>query len=128
MLLAYPKITLSCCILTYLIPTFCAFYVYRVNSKRKDDDPKKKNYPPISPWLSPFAFPIMILVSLFFLLVESFLGAIILVIFPISLILFRKFPEPEGFPIKWIQKLGRAMLKFNLEMLKTVGLYSPSSG
>jgi len=45
MLLANPKITLGCCIFTYLIPIYRAFNVYRANSKRKDDDLKKKNYP-----------------------------------------------------------------------------------
>jgi len=127
MLLEYWKITTSCCILTYLIPTFCAFNAYRVNLKRKADDPKKKDYPPISPWLTPIAFPIMILVSLFVLIVESFLGAAFLIVFPISLILFRESPKTDSTILKWMQKLGNFILKFNTEVLKTIGLYSAVS-
>ena len=95
--------------------------------KRKDDDPKKRNYFSLSPWLIPITFPITILVSLFILMAESLLGAAILIIFPISLIFFRKLPETDFFLTKWFLKLGRGLLKFNTEMLRTIGLYSPAS-
>jgi len=124
MLPANLKITLSCCILFFLFPTFCAINEYRVNLKRKDDDPKKRNYSPLSPWLIPITFPIMILVSVFVLILESLLGAAVLIIFPISLIFFRKLPESDFFLTKWFLKLGRGLLSFNTEMLRIVGLYS----
>ena len=126
MLLAYPEITLSCCFTLYLIPIICGFYSYRANSKRKDDDPKKRKYSRYAPWITPITFPIMVLVSVFVLIIESLLGAAFLIIFPICLILFRKLPQKEFFITKWMQKLGNFILRFNTEMLRTVGLYSPS--
>ena len=100
---------------------------YWVNSKRKDEDPKKRVYSTYTPWITPITFPIMVLISLFVLILESLLGAVFLIIFHICLILFRKPPEIDFFLTKWMQKLGNFILKFNTEMLRTVGLYSPSS-
>ena len=41
-----------------LVVTACAGYAYYVNSKRPDDDPKKRNYHPVAVILAPITVPV----------------------------------------------------------------------
>jgi hypothetical protein len=101
---------------------FSAFYSYRVNSRRKPDDPEKKDYSPYGPWLAPIILPPLFLVNTFFLILSSLAFGFFLVLFPFTLLLFRK-----PFLIKWILKqalkIGNWVLVINTELLKAAGFH-----
>ena|SRR5215216_625096 len=68
----------------------CAIYAYSVNSRRPDDDPKKKNYHLLAIFLAPITLPLLVVfsVSIFILRVVTY--SVFLVIFIFALILIRK--------------------------------------
>lgn len=68
----------------------CAMYAYSVNSRRSDNDPKKKNYHPLAIFLAPITFPLLVVVfvSIFILRVVTY--GVFMVIFIFALILIRK--------------------------------------
>ncbi len=113
-------ISVSCCISTFVFITFSSFYAYYVNTKRAPDDPQKKDFSPYAPWIAPFTLPILALINLLFFFVYSLLFGVFLVIFPFTLLLFRKL-----FLIKWIlklaQKIGNKLLEINTELLRISG-------
>lgn len=118
-------ISVSCCISTFVFITFSSFYAYYVNTKRVPDDPQKKDFSPYAPWIAPFTLPILALINLLFFFVYSLLFGVFLVIFPFTLLLFRKL-----FLIKWIlklaQKIGNKLLEINTELLRISG-FQPAS-
>ena len=122
MLLALWKENTVCCGTILIILTICAYYAYRVNSRREPDDPKKRNYSPYAPWITPVSIPLILLFNLGVLILGSLLAAAFLIIFLLSLIFIRK-----PFLIKWIlkhaRKIGEKILKINTELLKLAGLH-----
>lgn len=112
-----------CCILIPFLLTLFAFYAYRTNAKRTSDDPKKKVFHPLSPWLAP-ATPFIWLGRLIFLAPWSILFGIFLITFPFILIVFR--PVPPNSPVsRFILKFGNGVLKINTWLLHMLGLQSP---
>jgi hypothetical protein len=115
--------SLSCTVIRAIIIA-SAFYTYNVNAKRQPDDPEKKDYAPYSPWLAPFTLPILLIIDIPILILSSLVFGIFLVVFPITLLLFRK-----PFLFKWIQKqalrLGNWTLKINTKLLQLSGFYTP---
>jgi uncharacterized protein YwbE len=110
------------CLVILVFIIFSAFYVYRINAQRAPDDPKKKDYAPYAPWLAPFILPPLLLVNILFAILSSLAFGFFLVLFPLTLLLFRK-----PFLIKWIlkqaQKVGNLILEIDTELLKTVGFH-----
>jgi hypothetical protein len=103
---------------------FSAIYAYWVNAKRATDDPKKMDISPYAILLAPISIPILLVVNLIFLALQSLELGIFLLLFPLALLLFRK-----PFLIKWIlkhaEKAGNKLLKINTAFLRAVGLYQP---
>jgi len=115
------KFWASGCLFVLIFVVLSALYAYRTNAKRAGDDPEKKDYSPYSPWLAPFIFPLLVLINVPVFLLSGLVFGIFLVLFPFSLLLFRK-----PFLIKWIRKqmlkVGNMMLKINTSLLRTVGI------
>jgi hypothetical protein len=90
MLLYYLKETCTGIILLMAAVTACALYAYRVDSRRPDDDPKKKNYHPLAILFAPVTFPLLmvLIISLFLLRVATY--GIFMILFILALIFFRK--------------------------------------
>ncbi|MFZ5820688.1 MAG: hypothetical protein ACOYYJ_12385 [Chloroflexota bacterium] len=101
-----------------------AFYTYHVNAKRDSGDPEKRDYSPHSRWLAPIVVPMLFVINIPFFILGSLVFGIFLVVFPFTLLLFRK-----PFFIKWIQqlalKVGTALLEIDTELLVMAGLYRP---
>jgi len=102
---------------------FSAFYTYKVNAKLAPDDPEKKDYHPLTPWLAPIIVPLLFLVNIPVFILYGIVFGIFLMLFTLSLLLFRK-----PFLFKWIRKhalkVGRRILRINTEVLKLFG-FSP---
>ena len=124
MIPAHLKEFTGCCLLSLCIVFFCAFLAYVVNSRRKPDDPQKRDYSPYSPWITPLTIPFVIIINIIFLVLGSLFAITFLIIFPLSLLFVRPY---EPFLIKWIVKIGEKILQVNTEILKVLGLYQTSS-
>ena len=113
------------CIIITLICTFSAFYAYRVNAMRASNDPKKKDYSPYAPWITPISLPLFVLFNIFLFILSSLIFGLFLALFPITLLLFR-----EPFLFKWIRKqalkIGNLALTINTELLRASGFHSTS--
>ena len=124
MLFSQGKVCLGSCLFIYVFIIFSGFYAYWVNAKRATDDPQKRDYSPYAPWIAPLTLLILAFVNFLFFIVYSLLFGIFLVIFPFTLLLFRKL-----FLIKWIlklaQKIGNKLLIINTELLRAAGFYTP---
>jgi hypothetical protein len=78
-----------------------AFYAYRVDSKRSDDNPKKKNYHPLAILFAPITVPVLFMLYIFFFILRVVVYGIFLVIFTLALVLVRK-----PFILEAIQKIA----------------------
>ena len=125
MILIHGKVCIGSCLLIPVVITICALYAYHINAKRAPDDPKKKDYSPYAPWLAPITLPLLALINIAFFILFSLAFGFFLVIFPFTMLLFRK-----PFLIKWIlkqaQKVGNWMLKINTELLRIAGFHPTS--
>jgi hypothetical protein len=72
------------------IVTACAMYAYYVDSKRPDDDPKKRNYHPLAILFAPITFPLLVVLSISFFLLRMLVYGVFMVIFILALIIVRK--------------------------------------
>ena len=90
----------GCYFLITLICFGCAGFVYRANSKRTADDPKKRDYHPLALWLIPI-WPLLALGWVTLAILGSVLYAVFMFIFTFILITAR-----EPFIIKWMKKIG----------------------
>ena len=109
-----------CCngiVVLMVIVTSCAMYAYYVNSKRPDNDPKKKNYHPLAILLAPITFPLLIIfsVSIFILRVVTY--GVFMVLFIFALIVIRK-----PFILEWLKKkataIGDRLLEANTLLIR----------
>jgi hypothetical protein len=73
-----------------LVITACAVLACYVDSKRPDDDPKKKNYQPLAILLAPITFPLLIVLSFSFFILRVLTYGIFMVIFILAMIFLRK--------------------------------------
>lgn len=104
---------------------FCAAYAYRVNAKRAEDDPEKRDFSPYAVLLAPVILPILLIVNLLYLILSGLAIGVFLLLFPFALLLFRK-----PFLIQWILKqalkIGNQLLEVDTALLRATGLYRPS--
>ena len=95
----------------------CAGYAYYVNSKRPDDDPKKRNYHPVAVILAPITVPLFIFISLSIFIMRVLTYGIFLILFTIALLVIRK-----PFLLVWLRKtatnIGSALLEANMLLIK----------
>ena len=68
----------------------CAGYAYRINAKRPDDDPKKKDFHPGAFFLAPFTWPFFPLAFIFIFVLRILAYGLFLILFTIALIAIRK--------------------------------------
>jgi hypothetical protein len=116
------KVFLLIFLLILFILIYSAYAAYIVNKERKSDDPEKKDYHPMSPWLAP-ATPFIWLVEFILMAPWSIFFGIFLILFPFMLILLRPLPEKD--PIKlFILKFGNGVLKINNRLLRALGIRS----
>lgn len=116
------KVFLIIFLLIFFILIYSAYAAYIVNKERKSDDPEKKDYHPMSPWLAP-ATPFIWLVEFILMAPWSIFFGIFLILFPFMLILLRPLPEKD--PIKlFILKFGNGVLKINNRLLRALGIRS----
>jgi hypothetical protein len=122
MIFLYWKASLVFCVFIPIVLIFCSLYAYQVNEKRAPDDPEKKDFSPHSLWLAPVILPLLFLVNLIILFFSSLAFGFLLVLFPVTLILFRK-----PFLFKWISrqalKIGNWVLIINTELLRAAGFH-----
>ena len=97
--------------------TACVMYAYYIDSKRPDDDPKKKNYHPLAILLAPITFPLFLVfyTSLFLLRVIAY--AVFLVPFFFALIFIHKPVITEGLK-KNATTIGDLLLDANTLLIK----------
>lgn len=109
-------------ILSLLFLIFCAFFAYHHNVGLESDDPKKKDFAPLSPWLSPVT-PILWIGRMILLAPWSIPFGIFLIIFPFILIILRPLPKDSAFR-RFMLKVGNGVLKINTWLLRVLGVYS----
>lgn len=94
-----------------------AGYVYSVNSRLPDDDPKKRNYHPAAVFLAPLTLPLFAAGYISLLIIKAFLYGLFLVTFTILIIIVRK-----PFVIEWLKKIinfiGRVLLGANTILIR----------
>jgi len=104
-----------------LILTFFAFIAYQINANREDDDSKKMDFSPLSPWITPLT-PFLWIGRMIILAPWSIVFGIFLVLFPFILIVFRPLPPDTAFN-RFILKVGKGILKINTQFLRLLGLH-----
>ena len=100
----------------------CTIIAYRMNKRLPDKDKDKQDYHVKAVWLAPLTiFPILF-VNVLALLVFTFFFALLLIVFPISLI----FPRVLIIVLKWLiekaQVVGDYILKINMTLLRASGV------
>lgn len=98
--------------LVALILMACAGYAYRIDARRPDDDPKKRNYPPLAIVFAPITFPFFAVLSLLILIMRVLMYGVFLLLFPIALVAIR-----QPFLLLWLRKaaifVGNKLLDAN---------------
>ena len=123
MIFIHWKVCSGSCVFVLLFLIYSAFAAYRANEERKSDDPEKRNFHPLSPWLAP-ATPFLWLARFLVLAPWSIPFGIFLVLFPFLLILLR--PVSPSAPFRqFILKFGNGVLKINTKLLHALGLQVP---
>jgi len=94
------------------VVTACAGYAYYVNSKRSDDDPKKRNYHPLAIIFAPITLPLFIIFSISIFILRVLTYGVFLFLLIVALLLIRK-----PFLLVWLRKtattIGDALLEAN---------------
>lgn len=93
-----------------------AVFAYYVNSRRPDDDPKKKKYHPLAVVLAPFTLPIVIVLSISFFILRVLTYGVFLIVFILTLI-FLPRPFAEDF-YKRGTGLGDKLLEINTLLIR----------
>jgi hypothetical protein len=86
-----------CCpgfVLLSLILWAFAGYAYRVNAKRPDDDPKKKDFHPGAIFLAPVTWPLFFFGSISIFIIKALVYGVFLILFTIALLAFQKSSIP----------------------------------
>ena len=117
MLFKYP---VACCgiyLVISLILWGIARYVYYVNARLPDDDPKKRNYHPAAVFLAPITWPLFVLGAISIFILKAILYGIFLVLFTIAIVVIRKPPLIERLK-KVINLIGRILLGANTILIR----------
>ena len=80
----------KCILVLMLVVSLCAGYAYYVDLKRSDDDPKKRDYHPLAILLAPITFPLVLILSISFLILRVITYGLFMVLFILALIVLRK--------------------------------------
>jgi hypothetical protein len=116
MLTFYAGHFLRAYILFSLVVFLCTGYVYRVNSRRKADDPEKRDYPFSAVTLT-LAWPVLLLAMAVFFILRALAYGLFLILFTVVLIFARK-PIILTWLIKTATKIGTLFLKVNTYLIR----------
>jgi len=90
---------------------------YRVNAKRPDDDPKKRDFNPGAIFLAPVTWPIFLFGSISIFIIKALVYGVFLILFTIALLAFRK-----PFLFVWLDRIatyiGNKLLEANTFLIK----------
>lgn len=89
-----------------------AVYAYYVDSRRSNDDPKKKNYHPLAIILIPITFPIFLILYISFFLLRVVTYGVFMVLAILALILMPKSSAPTWFD-EMATNIGDKLLEIN---------------
>ena len=117
MLFLHPDLSLKCFVGIYLFITHCAFMAYYVDSRRSEDDPKKKNHHPLAIVFAPVTFPIFLVLFIFLFLLRVLVYGIFAILFILMLILVRKplILEPMQ---KFAIRIGDRLMEANTMLVR----------
>ena len=100
-----------------LVITLCAFLAYYVNSKRPDDDPKKRDYHPLAILFAPITLPLVVILGVSFYILRVATYGVFLVLYILALIFFRK-----PFILEWLKrtalKIGDLLMEVNSALVR----------
>lgn len=107
----------NCCIVVTLLVTICTTVAYYVNSKRAEDDPKKRNYHPLAILLAPITFPLFLMFYIFIFILRVITYAVFLVLFIAAMLFIRK-PFILALLKKYATILGDLLLEANTLLIR----------
>ena len=111
------EFSFNCCIVVNLVITLCAFLAYYVNSKRPDDDPKKRDYHPLAILFAPITLPLVVILGFSFYILRVATYGVFLVLYILALIFFRK-----PFILEWLKrtalKIGDLLMEVNSALVR----------
>lgn len=111
------EFSFNCCIVVNLVITLCAFLAYYVNSKRPDDDPKKRDYHPLAILFAPITLPLVVILGVSFYILRVATYGVFLVLYILALIFFRK-----PFILEWLKrtalKIGDLLMEVNSALVR----------
>ena len=97
----------------------CAGYAYRINARRPDDDPKKRDFHPAAIFLAPFTWPFFLFAWIVFFVFKALIYGIFLILFTVALLAFRK-----PFLLIWLDntftRIGDKLLEANTFLIRIV--------
>lgn len=95
----------------------CASYAYRVNARRTEDDPKKRDFRIGAVLLAPFTWLLFIFASITLFIIKVIIYTALLILFIIAFIIVRK-----PFLFIWLHKIaitvGDALLEANMLLIR----------
>ena len=116
----YFPCTGTCLVVIALILYVCARYAYRVNAERPNDDRKKRDFRMDGIFLRLIIWPLFLLAYITVFVLRALLYLLLLILFPIILIVFRKPPRQV-----WLHKIatniGDKLLVANTFLIKASG-------
>lgn len=117
MLLYYINYLCYGSLLFMFLTVACAGYAHRVNARRADDDPKKRDFHPLAVLLAPITFPFFVIFFTFIFVLRAVLFGVILILFALALIGAR-----EPFIFRWLYRMaipiGNRLLAANTTLIK----------
>jgi hypothetical protein len=101
-----------------LIVWALAGYSYRVNAKRSDDDPQKRNFSPAAIYLAPITWPLFLFGSISLFIIKALAYGVFLIVFTAALLVFRTSSVP------WLENttawVGDKLLGANTFLIRMV--------
>ena len=106
-------------VLISLIIFLCTGYAYRVNQRRKDNDPDKRNYRPLSVLLAFLFGPIILFFMASLFILRALAYGFFLILFMVALVVVRK-PIFIDRLNKIAAKVGNLFLKINTFLINSI--------
>jgi hypothetical protein len=95
----------------------CAAYAYRVNARREEGDPEKREFEFGAVFLAALSWVVLIPASIAVAVIRAFLGMVFIVLFAVGVLAVRK-----NFILKWLDKvmvkIGNKLLAANTILLR----------
>ena len=115
------------------IATACAVYAYFANSRRPDDDPKKRDFEPAAILLVPFTWPLLLIAFLLLSILRLLFFALRAIAYGIFLVLLTLVLLGKRKPFLFVlidkifTSIGNALMEANTFLIRLI-LYPWASG